>query len=89
MYAALALVFVVVAFYTLLHLVFFGFSGEAVGVDFALALVLPLIWIVGLLRAIVTRAKPVVSLAWGFGTVAVLVVILAFDTVRFTPILFG
>ncbi|GAB2447468.1 hypothetical protein GCM10027029_01400 [Conyzicola lurida] len=89
MYLAFVLVFVVMAFYTVLHLVFFGFSGEPVGIDFGLALVLPLLWIVGLLRAVATRARPAVSLAWGIAFIVLVVAVLAFDTVRFTPILFG
>ena len=89
MYLVFALVFVVMAFYTVLHLVFFGFSGEPVGIDFGLALLLPLLWIVGLLRAIVTRATPAVSLAWGITFLVLVVGVLAFDTVRFAPILFG
>jgi hypothetical protein len=89
MYLVFALVFVVMAFYTVLHLVFFGFSGEPVGIDFGLGLLLPLLWIVGLLRAVATRAQPAVSLAWGITFLVLVGAVLAFDTVRFTPILFG
>jgi Na+/alanine symporter len=89
MYALFALVFAVVVFYTVLHLVFFGFTGEPVGIDLGLALVLPLVWIVGLLRAVKLRARPVASMAWGYGTIAVLVIALALDTVRFGPIFNG
>ena len=89
MYFAFAVVFVVVAFYTVLHLVFFGFTGEAVGVDLGLALVLPLVWIAGLLVSIRLRKSRASALAWGYCTLAVLVVVLAFDTVRFGPIFSG
>lgn len=89
MYLVFAVVFAVVAFYTVLHLVFFGFTGEPVGVDLGIALVLPLVWIVGLLQAVRLRASPKTALAWGYGTIAVLVVALAVDTVRFAPIFGG
>ena len=89
MYALFAVVFAVVVFYTVLHLVFFGFTGEPVGIDLGIAFVLPLVWIVGLLRAVKLRARPVASMAWGYGTIAVLVIALALDTVRFGPIFNG
>jgi hypothetical protein len=89
LYLAYAVVLVVVGFYTVLHLVFFGFTGEPVGIDFALALVLPLLWIVGLLRAVALRATPRSALVWGWVVLAVVVAILVADTVRFTPILWG
>lgn len=89
MYVLFALVFAVVAFYTALHLVFFGFTGQAVGIDLGIALLLPLAWIVGLLRAIKVRANTTASLAWGYGTIVLLVIALALDTVRFGPIFNG
>ncbi|MCU1544649.1 MAG: hypothetical protein JWM50_2514 [Microbacteriaceae bacterium] len=89
LYAAYAVVFVFVVFYTLLHLVFFGFNGDPVGVDLGLGLVLPLLWIVGLLRAIALRATPRRAQFWGFLVLAVVVVLLAFDTARFAPIFWG
>ena len=89
MYLAFAVVFVGVAFYTVLHLVFFGFTGEPVGIDLRLALLLPLVWAVGLLVSIRLRASRTTALAWGYGTLAVLVIALAFDTVRFGPIFSG
>jgi hypothetical protein len=89
LYAAYALVFVVVAFYTVLHLVFFGFTGEPVGIDLGLALVLPLLWIIGLLRAGALRATPRTAQLWGWIVLGIVVVILVFDTVRFSPIFWG
>jgi len=89
MYALFAVVFVGVVSYTVLHLVFFGFTGEPVGIDLGIAFVLPLVWIVGLLRAVRLRARPTASLAWGYGTIALLVIALALDTVRFGPIFNG
>lgn len=89
MYALFALVFAAVVFYTALHLVFYGFTGEAVGIDLGIALVLPLVWIVGLLRTVKLRATPTKSLAWGYGTIVVLVVALLLDTIRFGPIFNG
>jgi hypothetical protein len=89
LYVAYALVFLVVAFYTVLHLVFFGFTGEPVGIDLGLALVLPLLWIIGLLRAVALRATPRPALFWGGIVLVVVIAILAFDTVRFAPIFWG
>lgn len=89
LYFAFAVVFAVVAFYTVLHLVFFGFTGEPVGIDLGLAFVLPLVWAIGLLVSIRLRKSRTSALAWGYCTLAVLVVVLAFDTVRFGPIFSG
>ena len=89
MYALFAVVFVGVVSYTVLHLVFFGFTGEPVGIDLGIAFVLPLVWIVGLLRAVRLRARPTASFAWGYGTIALLAIALALDTVRFGPIFNG
>jgi hypothetical protein len=89
LYAAYAVVFVFVAFYTLLHLVFFGFNGDPVGVDLGLALVLPLLWIVGLLRAVALRETPGRARFWGYLVLVLVVVLLAFDTARFAPIFWG
>ena len=89
LYFAFAVVFVVVAFYTVLHLVFFGFTGEPVGIDLGLALVLPLVWMIGLLMSVRLRKTPKSAFAWGYITLAVLVVVLVFDTVRFGPIFSG
>ena len=86
MYFAYAIVFAVVAFYTVLHLVFLGFTGEPVGVDEGLAFIIPLLWISGLLTAIRLRANRTRSLFWGFGLLLLLVILLSFDTVRFQPI---
>jgi hypothetical protein len=84
LYVAYAVVFVVMAFYTLLHLVFFGFNGDPVGIDLGLGLVLPLLWIVGLLRATPRSAQ-----FWGYLVLVVVVALLVFDTVRFAPIFWG
>ena len=89
LYFAFAVVFAAVAFYTVLHLVFFGFTGEPVGIDLGLAFALPLVWAIGLLVSIRLRKTPASALAWGYCTLAVLVVVLAFDTVRFGPIFSG
>jgi hypothetical protein len=87
LYLVFAVVFVVVAFYTTLHLVFYGFSGEAVGIDLGAGLLLPLVWAIGLLRTVKLRATPRAALAWGYSVIAVLVIALVVDTVRFQPIL--
>ena len=89
MYLAFAVVFVGGAFYTVLHLVFFGFTGEPVGIDLGLAFLLPLVWAVGLLVSIRQRKSRTTALAWGYGTLAVLVIALALDTLRFGPIFSG
>jgi hypothetical protein len=87
LFAVFALVFVVVAFYTALHLVFYGFSGEAIGIDLGAALLLPLAWAIGLLRTVKLRANPIAALTWGYSVIGVLVIALVVDTVRFQPIL--
>jgi hypothetical protein len=87
LYLVFAVVFVVVAFYTALHLVFYGFSGEPIGIDLGAALLLPLVWAIGLLRTVKLRATPVAALTWGYSVIGVLVVALVVDTVRFQPIL--
>jgi hypothetical protein len=89
LYVAYAVVFVVMAFYTLLHLVFFGFNGDPVGIDLGLGLVLPLLWIVGLLRAVALRETPRSAQFWGYLVLVVEVALLVFDTVRFAPIFWG
>ena len=89
LYLVYALVFVVVAFYTALHLVFYGFAGEAIGIDLAAGLLLPLIWAIGLLRTVKLRADRVAALTWGYAVIGVLVVALVVDTVRFQPIFAG
>jgi hypothetical protein len=86
MYAAYALVFVIVAVYTFVHLVFYGFSGEPIGVDLLLGLVLPLTWILGLLFAIGNRKRRLTSLRVGWSFLIVLVIILIGDSVRFAPL---
>ena len=87
LYLVFAVLFVPVAFYTVLHLVFFGFAGGPVGIDLGIALVLPLAWAIGLLRTVKLRARPTAALAWGYTVVALLVIALIADTVRFQPIL--
>lgn len=89
LYLVFAVVFAAVAFYTALHLVFFGFSGEPIGIDLGAALLLPLAWAIGLLRTVKLRAHPVSALTWGYSVVGVLVIALIVDTVRFQPILGG
>ena len=89
LYLVYAVVFVVVAFYTVLHLVFYGFSGEAIGIDLAAGLLLPLVWAIGLLRTVKLRANRVAALSWGYSVIGVLVIALVVDTVRFQPILAG
>ena len=87
LYLVYAVLFVAVAFYTALHLVFYGFSGEPVGIDLGIGLILPLVWAIGLLRTVKLRARPAAALAWGYTVVALLVIALILDTVRFQPIL--
>jgi len=89
LYLVFAVLFVAVAFYTALHLVFFGFSGEAIGIDLAAGLLLPLAWAIALLRTVRLRATPVSALIWGYSSIAVIVIALIVDTVRFQPILAG
>lgn len=89
LYLVFALVFIVVVFYTVLHLVFFGFSGEPVGIDLGAAFLLPLAWAIGILRTVKLRATPVSALFWGYSVIGVLVIALVLDTVRFQPILAG
>jgi hypothetical protein len=89
LYLVYAVVFVGVAFYTVLHLVFFGFSGGPVGIDLGAALLLPLAWIVGLLRTIKLRDRPQAAIVWGYSVIAVLLVALVVDTIWFQPILAG
>ncbi|GAB3606300.1 hypothetical protein GCM10027413_17090 [Conyzicola nivalis] len=89
LYLVYAIVFVGVAFYTVLHLVFFGFSGDPVGIDLGAALLLPLVWIVGLLRTVKLRDRPTAALTWGYSVIALLVIALIVDTFWFQPILAG
>jgi hypothetical protein len=86
MYLCFALILVPVVFYTALHLVFFGFTGEPVIVDLALGFVLPFLWIVGLLGTVRLRASAAQALTCGFATLVVISVLLILDTVRFQPI---
>jgi len=89
LFVVYAIVFVAVAFYTALHLVFYGFTGEAIGIDLGAALLLPLVWAIGLLRTVKLRADRIAALTWGYSVIGVLVLALVFDTVRFQPIFSG
>jgi hypothetical protein len=86
MYVCFAVILVPVVFYTALHLVFFGFTGEPIIVDLALAFLLPFLWIVGLLGTVRLRATAVKALTCGFVTLVIIGGLLAVDTVRFQPI---
>jgi len=89
LYLVYAVVFAVVAFYTALHLVFYGFAGGPIGIDLAAGLLLPLVWVIGLLRTVKLRSKRTAALIWGYSVIGVLVVALVVDTVRFQPIFSG
>jgi hypothetical protein len=89
LYLVYAVVFAVVAFFTVLHLVFFGFTGDPVGIDLAAALLLPLVWAIGLLRTVKLRATPNSALAWGYSVIGVLVIALIVDVFWFQPVFSG
>jgi len=89
LYLVFAVVFAGVAFYTALHLVFYGFAGGPVGIDLGAGLLLPLAWAVGLLRTVKLRATPAAALVWGYSVIGVLIAALIVDTVHFQPIFRG
>jgi len=89
LYLVYVVAFAAVAFFTVLHLVFFGFTGDPVGIDLGAALLLPLVWAIGLLRTVKLRATPTAALAWGYSVIGVLVVALVVDVFWFQPVFSG